>query len=107
MKCTLIYPEECRARQWREGTLAALHCWRQADRQVLQAVDKVGAQAFHRAGAFDRCDALHQFFEQDAHFHSREAGAEAEVRATAAKGYVLVGCATDIEGERVGKNLLV
>src|ERR1700719_3061367 len=74
---------------------------------MLQPVDEVRPQALDRARALDNRDALHQFLEQDAHLHPRQARTEAEVRAAAAERDVLVGRAPDVERERIGENILV
>src|SRR5687767_9856569 len=78
------------------GEPRLLVCGGEADRQVLDAVDEIRAQALGGAVNLDIGEAAEELLEHDLEFLAREAGAQAKVLADA-EPQVLVGRARDVE----------
>src|SRR6478735_9296556 len=89
----------CRARapsQSREALTGRASARGVLQRDVLEAVDEVGAEALHGAGELDVVEAVEHLVEHDVDLEARQVCTEAEVRAAAAERDVLVRGACDV-----------
>src|SRR5690606_23631378 len=90
--CRGVRPRRATGRG-RTGAMSSVH----GDREFLDAVDEVGAEAAGRAGLAEAGVAAGELFEEDAEFQFGEVVAEAEVGAAAAEADLRVGVAADVE----------
>ena len=96
------YPGQARTPQSRGGVSGRASS-NEAKREVLEAVREVRAQPLRLSCQLDALHAGNELLEQDPELEAREVGAEAEVRAGAPEGGVLVGRPPDVEAVRVGE----
>src|SRR5206468_12958758 len=73
----------------------------QVDWEVLDAGNDIRTQARRCAQRPKHRDTSCEFFKQHSNLQPSKAGAQTEVRTTAAEGHVLVGSAFDVEAERI------
>jgi hypothetical protein len=78
----------------------------EANRQVLDAPDEAGTQAFHRTRQFGERKPLRELTEDNLQLEPREVSPEAEVLADSER-YVQVWIAPDVEIERLVEDLFV
>src|SRR3954469_7497265 len=74
---------------------------------MLGSGDEVGGQPRWFAGRLDVGEAAQDLAEDGLNLHARDVGAQAEVRASATEGDVVVRRTTDVETRGVGKSVLI
>ena len=93
-----LLPLRRRSSPGRRGLAAERSRRGEGDRDVLDAVDEVGAEPLDLAVESDVGEPLEESVIHDADLHAGQVGTQAEVGSAAAEGHVVVGTAGDIEG---------